>query len=136
MHESVASGLERTNLGYAYFTSCPYPHEGKPLAIPRSTQNEAPGYPDRGLQIEEIESAQLAEVTLVATASADDCVIDGDSFFVRGCIDIKVHGHSDPFIWGVWVSLSKAASTNGSSPSVTAAMAIDLRSQSGLALSS
>ena len=37
----------------------------------------------------------------------DQCVIDGDSFFVRGCIEIPVHGHADPFIWGAWVSLSK-----------------------------
>jgi hypothetical protein len=40
-------------------------------------------------------------------AGSDDCVIDGESFFVRGCIEIPVHGYSDPFVWGVWVSLSK-----------------------------
>ena len=38
---------------------------------------------------------------------SDDCVIDGKSFFVRGCIEIPVHGEADPFIWGVWVSLSE-----------------------------
>jgi hypothetical protein len=38
---------------------------------------------------------------------SDDCVIDGRYFFVRGCIEIPVHGHADPFIWGVWVSLSE-----------------------------
>ena len=38
---------------------------------------------------------------------SDDCVIDGDSFFVRGCIEIPVHGYSVPFVWGVWASLSK-----------------------------
>ncbi len=37
----------------------------------------------------------------------DDCVIDEKWFFVRGCIDIAVHGEQDPFSWGVWVSLSE-----------------------------
>jgi len=37
----------------------------------------------------------------------DDCVIDGKSFFVRGCIDIPVEGEKEPFSWGVWVSLSE-----------------------------
>ena len=41
--------------------------------------------------------------------SADACVIDGDSYFVRGCIEIPVEGERDPFSWGVWVSLSEAS---------------------------
>lgn len=36
---------------------------------------------------------------------SDDCVIDDKFFFVRGCIEIRVHGEHDPFVWGVWVSL-------------------------------
>ncbi len=39
----------------------------------------------------------------------DDCVIDEEWFFVRGCIDIPVHGESEAFSWGVWVSLSKTS---------------------------
>lgn len=38
---------------------------------------------------------------------SDDCVIDEKWFFVRGCIDIPVKGEKEPFIWGVWVSLSE-----------------------------
>lgn len=38
---------------------------------------------------------------------SDECVIDEKWFFVRGCIEIPVHGEEDPFIWGVWVSLSE-----------------------------
>lgn len=38
---------------------------------------------------------------------SDDCVIDEKWFFVRGCIEIPVHGEKEPFIWGVWVSLSQ-----------------------------
>ncbi|WP_273430724.1 DUF2199 domain-containing protein [Chitinibacter tainanensis] len=38
---------------------------------------------------------------------SDDCVIDGEYFFVRGCIEIPVHGEAGPFSWGVWVSISQ-----------------------------
>ena len=37
----------------------------------------------------------------------DDCVIDGEDYFVRGCIELPVHGEAEPFTWGVWVSLSE-----------------------------
>ncbi len=37
----------------------------------------------------------------------DDCVIDENSFFIRGCIEIPVIDEEEPFVWGVWVSLSK-----------------------------
>src|SRR5262245_8728533 len=36
----------------------------------------------------------------------DDCVVDEQVFFVRGCLEIPVHGESELFNWGVWVSLS------------------------------
>jgi hypothetical protein len=38
---------------------------------------------------------------------SDHCVINNEFYFVRGSIEIPVHGYPDePFIWGVWVSLS------------------------------
>ncbi|MGI9410474.1 MAG: DUF2199 domain-containing protein [Hyphomicrobiaceae bacterium] len=37
---------------------------------------------------------------------SDDCVIDEDAFFVRGCMEIPVHSVSEPFVWLVWCSLS------------------------------
>ena len=37
----------------------------------------------------------------------DFCVIDDEWFFVRGCLDVPVHGHDEPFSWGAWVSLSE-----------------------------
>ena len=40
-------------------------------------------------------------------SSDDDCVIDEKWFFVRGCIDIPVHGADEDFSWGAWVSLSE-----------------------------
>ena len=37
----------------------------------------------------------------------DDCVIDKKRFFIRGCLEIPVRGAHDPFVWGVWASLSQ-----------------------------
>ena len=38
--------------------------------------------------------------------TADTCTM-GEDCFVRGCLEIPVHGGREPFVWGVWVSLSK-----------------------------
>lgn len=40
--------------------------------------------------------------------SSDQCVIDGEHFFIVGNIDIPVVGHDEHFSWDVWVSLSEA----------------------------
>lgn len=29
-------------------------------------------------------------------------------YFIRVCLEIPIHGVSEPFLWGVWVSLSKS----------------------------
>ena len=39
--------------------------------------------------------------------TSDTCVIDDKLFFVRGCLEIPVLGSEEPFVWGVWVSLSE-----------------------------
>lgn len=39
--------------------------------------------------------------------SSDQCVIQGEAFFVRGLIELPVIGRDDVFSWGVWVSLSE-----------------------------
>jgi hypothetical protein len=38
----------------------------------------------------------------------DDCVIDGERFLVRGCLEIPVHGEQEPFVWGVWVDIGQS----------------------------
>jgi len=40
---------------------------------------------------------------------SDTCIVDEECFFVRGCLEVPILGEPDPFIWGVWVSLSKAS---------------------------
>ena len=45
----------------------------------------------------------------LATLGSDLCTIDHDEgrdHFVRACLETPIHGHGDPFIWGVWISLS------------------------------
>ena len=32
---------------------------------------------------------------------------DGVHYFIRVCLEVPIHGVSEPFMWGVWVSLSK-----------------------------
>jgi len=41
-----------------------------------------------------------------AMLSSDQCIIDGEYYFVRGCIEVPVIDGSESFSWGVWVSLS------------------------------
>ena len=39
--------------------------------------------------------------------TADQCVVDGKTFFVRGHIEIPIHGHPEPLAFLVWSSLSE-----------------------------
>jgi hypothetical protein len=32
---------------------------------------------------------------------------DGRHNFIRVCLEVPIHGVADPFVWGVWVSLSQ-----------------------------
>lgn len=43
-----------------------------------------------------------------AELSQDFCVINGEDFFIRACLEIPIRGHEESFMWGVWVSLSPA----------------------------
>ena len=38
-----------------------------------------------------------------AFLNADICSVADEDFFVRGCLEIPVHGQDEPFVWGVWV---------------------------------
>ena len=64
-----------------------------------------PGFSSRAplhyYAIPEPEREERCELT------SDTCVVDGDSFFARGCIEVPVHGQAEPLVWGAWVSLSR-----------------------------
>jgi len=42
-----------------------------------------------------------------AVLDSDTCSIRDEDFFIRGCLEIPVHGRKEPFSYGVWESLSR-----------------------------
>jgi len=48
-----------------------------------------------------------AERQRACKLTEDSCVLFDEDFLIRGCLEIHIHGRSDPFIWDVWVSLSR-----------------------------
>jgi len=38
---------------------------------------------------------------LRAVVGTDQCIVDARWFFVRGCLEIPVLGHREPFLWGL-----------------------------------
>jgi hypothetical protein len=58
-------------------------------------------WPIQYLDVPETERAARVDL------APDYCVIDDEWFFVRGCLDIPVLDHDEPFSWGAWVSLSR-----------------------------
>jgi hypothetical protein len=57
--------------------------------------------------------AQLSEPDRAnASLSDDTCTITDEGhtdYFVRAVVEVPIHGVEDGFLWGVWVSLSKAS---------------------------
>ncbi|MGO9249589.1 MAG: DUF2199 domain-containing protein, partial [Solirubrobacteraceae bacterium] len=39
--------------------------------------------------------------------TSDQCVVDGQHFFIRGHIEIPIHDYPEPFAFSVWSSLSE-----------------------------
>lgn len=76
-------------------SSCGEVHEGSPSFAFRA--------PDPYLE-------QSAEVQEAGELGSDLCSYedeDGMHYFIRVCLEIPIHGVTEPFLWGVWVSLSK-----------------------------
>jgi hypothetical protein len=74
---------------------CGAMHEGSP-----SFGYDAPWHYE---QLSEAERAQ-------AKLTSDTCEIhhdEGTDYFIRAVVEIPVHGVAEPFLWGVWVSLSE-----------------------------
>src|SRR5690349_8147603 len=40
--------------------------------------------------------------TIIGT---DQCIIDEQHFFLRGCLEIPIIGEPEPFIWGLWATV-------------------------------
>lgn len=53
---------------------------------------------------------QPKEVQEASYLTSDLCEYedeDGPHYFIRVCLEVPIHGVEQPFMWGVWVSLSK-----------------------------
>lgn len=53
---------------------------------------------------------QSADVQAAGVLNSDFCMYsdeDGEHYFIRVCLEVPIEGYDDPFIWGVWTSLSK-----------------------------
>jgi hypothetical protein len=75
-------------------TSCDEWHEGMPTFVA-----DAPLY---------FYSVPADERDRRCCLTSDTCVVDRQHFFIRGCLELPVHGAEENFIWGVWISLSEA----------------------------
>jgi len=40
-----------------------------------------------------------------AVIASDQCIVDRQWFFLRGCLEIPIIGESEIFLWGLWASL-------------------------------
>jgi hypothetical protein len=69
-------------------------HEGPPL-------HYGPAAPAHYYLIPDAEREQRCEL------NSDQCMIDGEHFYIVGNVDIPVIGSDEMFSWDVWVSLSK-----------------------------
>jgi hypothetical protein len=74
--------------------TCGQPHEGPPAAI---------GFPEPDPCLAVPGKERDRRVLL----SSDQCILDDEHFFILGCLEVPIEGGSDPFVWMVWVSLSR-----------------------------
>jgi hypothetical protein len=44
-----------------------------------------------------------------AVIGSDQCIIDQERFFIRGCLEIPIIGSEDVFLWGLWASVREEA---------------------------
>jgi hypothetical protein len=42
-----------------------------------------------------------------ALIGSDQCVIDQQWFFIRGCLEVPILGSDEPFVWGLWASVKE-----------------------------
>ena len=75
-------------------TSCGEWHEGMP-----TLGADAPLY---------FYSVPAGERDKRCRLTSDTCVVDQQHFFIRGCLELPVHGAAEKLVWGVWISLAEA----------------------------
>ena len=61
---------------------------------------------DSPIQVQAIPHAERASRVEL---TADQCVIDRRHFYVKGLLEVPVRNSAQPFVWGVWLSISDEA---------------------------
>ncbi|WP_325546355.1 DUF2199 domain-containing protein [Sphingopyxis sp.] len=92
------TALEILSSAQWHCASCDAPHEGR-FAVAAFAPDPWPG----GDGYEENGAIRFDGDFL----SEDFCVLDGQYFMVRACLDIPVHGMGTPFSFGAWSTLSR-----------------------------
>jgi len=68
------------------------------------------GSPSFGFRAPDPYLEQSKEIQQTGKLKTDTCWYEdeeGKHYFIRVCLEIPIHGISEPFLWGVWVSLSR-----------------------------
>jgi len=73
-------------------STCNKTHEDVPLSF-------AADFPDNDANL----SADAREMRCLI--SSDQCVIDEEQYYVRGCLAIPIQVTDEIFLWGVWALL-------------------------------
>lgn len=73
-------------------TTCGKRHEGLPLSF-------AADFPDMYANM------KRDRRDLRCVIGSDQCIIDQQWFFLRGCLEIPIIGNKEPFLWGLWASV-------------------------------
>jgi hypothetical protein len=85
---------EKTNLkGESYVCStCGREHEGIPFSF-------AADFPDNYANLSKDDRDTRTII------GSDQCVIDQEQFYIRGCLELPIQESDDVFLWGVWATV-------------------------------
>ncbi|HZQ67929.1 MAG TPA: DUF2199 domain-containing protein [Terriglobales bacterium] len=72
--------------------TCGQRHHGLPLSF-------AAEFPDPYANVKRDERDMRCVI------GSDQCIIDRQFFFIRGCLEIPVLGREDAFLWGLWATV-------------------------------
>ena len=74
--------------------TCGQTHEGVPLSF-------AADFPDMYANMSESDRGTRALI------GSDQCIVDEEWFFIRGCLEIPILESSEVFVWGLWASIKE-----------------------------
>ena len=74
--------------------TCGKEHAGVPLSF-------AADFPDPYANL------SLEDRDLRTISGSDQCIIDHEQFYIRGCFEIPIHGTAEVFLWGLWAKVKE-----------------------------